>query len=286
MGHPRAIFVQLTTACNAKCINCPHSFTYGAKGANKKGSMSSKVWDKILFDIKEMEFGGNVGLYLQHEPLLVPSLYDKISAINRQTNARVVVSTNGSLLNDANRSGLIAAKPFRVHININFADKVQYEYMTGLSFESTIANAMKFIEEARGLFSVEINCPVLPGVDTQKLKDIFPGVLVYDEFWANSRGGLLPGISSKNHGSRFYQDTYCTQPTVNFNILHDGSVVVCCNDWAQESRGVFPNVLESSIYDIYNSFAMVDVQADFKNGIYTRFQMCSKCADELGFDVA
>lgn len=50
MKHPLAIFIQSNTFCNAKCKNCPHSFTYGSEGAHKKGKMSNEVWNKIVED--------------------------------------------------------------------------------------------------------------------------------------------------------------------------------------------------------------------------------------------
>ena len=201
--HPSAIFVQLTTACNAKCINCPHPSMYGPRGHNPKGVMTDEIWDKIIGDIQAMGYRNQVGLYLHHEPLLERTLFDKLWQINEETEAFVVISTNGSLLNEKNRKALIASRPRIVHININSAEKDQYEKMTGLSFETTSRQAKHFIAEAAGKVHVEINCPVLPEVDIEKLIGLFPGVQVNADFWANSRGGLLEGISSKGKGSRF-----------------------------------------------------------------------------------
>lgn len=283
MAHPLAIFVQLTTACNAECIMCPHPFTYGRRGSHRKGHMPSQVWDELLRQIRRAGYRGQVGLYLHHEPLLVRSLYSKIREVNETTDAFVVVSTNGALLNAENRRLLIEAEPRQVHVNITSADKAQYEETMRLDFETTFQNTHRFITEARGRICVEINCPVLPGVDTQKLVAAFPGVHVNVEYWANSRGGLLPTISAENKGSRFKLDTHCTQPTVNFNVLWDGSVILCCMDWAHESKADFPNILDCDLFETYNGVLMRTVQAEFVNGDYSRYQMCSFCAREMGF---
>jgi GT2 family glycosyltransferase/MoaA/NifB/PqqE/SkfB family radical SAM enzyme/Flp pilus assembly protein TadD/glycosyltransferase involved in cell wall biosynthesis len=281
--HPGAIFVQLTTACNAKCINCPHPSTYGPWGHNPKGVMTDGIWDKIIGDIQAMGYRNQVGLYLHHEPLLERTLFNKIRQINEETEAFAVISTNGSLLNDRNRRSLIDAKPRIVHININSAEKDQYEKMTGLSFEITIRQAKRFIAEAAGKVHVEINCPVLPEVDVEKLIGLFPGVQVNADFWANSRGGLLEGISSKGKGSRFKISDYCLQPEQNFNILFDSSVIICCNDWSHESKNDFPNIMARSILEIYNGDMMKRSIDEFKSGDYGRYLICGRCSTEMGF---
>lgn len=283
MRHPSAVFVQLNTNCNASCVNCPHPFTYGAKGSHTKGVMSDATWNKIVKDIVDMDYRGQVGLYLHFEPLLERSLFSKIRQINTETRAYVVFSTNGSLLSDENRRELIAAQPRQVHINIDSADKTQYENMMGLPFERTMERAKNFIKEANGKVRVEINCPVMPGVDTSKLVEMFAGTQVNTEYWANSRGGLLDGISSKDCGSRFKINQYCLQPEQNFNILHDGRVIVCCNDWAHESKKDFPNISDSSILEIYNGRKMGKIIQEFRNSNYGRYKMCEQCAVEMGF---
>jgi len=178
MQHPGAIFIQLHTFCNAKCINCPHPFTYGQKGMHPKGIMEEKVWNKIVQDIKSMEYRNQIGLYLQQEPLLDSTIFKKIKQINEETQAFVVVSTNGSLLDEKMRKNLIESSLQTVHININSADKEQYEKMTGLVFERTINNVKSFVNEAADKIHIEINCPVLPEVDTDKLIRLFPNIKV------------------------------------------------------------------------------------------------------------
>ncbi len=281
--HPGAIFVQLTTACNAECVNCPHVSTYGRKGKHKKGVMSDIVWNKIIQDVHAMNYRNQIGLYLHHEPLLDRSLYAKIKQINQETGAFAVISTNGSLLDKATCRNLIEAKPRVVHININSADKNQYERMTGLNFQTTIAYTKSFIAEAAGKIHVEINCPVMPEIDIERLVRLFPEVKVNTEYWANSRGGLLDMISSKGRDSRFKIAGYCLQPEQNFNVLFDGSVILCCIDWVHESRNDFQNIMDSSIAEIYGGCMMLSIIDEFKRGNYQRYRMCRNCSKEMGF---
>lgn len=277
--HPQAIFIQLHTYCNANCINCPHDFTY--KTIHPKGKMSRETWDKILTDLITMDYRGQVGFYLHHEPLLAKDLFNKIDDINSKTNAYVVISTNGALLNDENIQKLITSKPNKVHININSADQSEYESSMKLNYAETISNCKRFIEQARDIIDIEINCPVMQGFNVEQLKRIFPDVVVNLDYQANSRGGLLPALFSQLKTNRFNSKNYCEQPTQNLNILFDGSVIVCCMDWMHESKNNFPNIHNSSLLDIYNEIKKIN--NEFLQGNYSRYKMCSICSDEMGF---
>ena len=281
--HPKAIFIQLTTACNAACINCPHPFTYGKNGYHKKGVMSENVWSSLVEQLKRARYRGQVGLYLHSELLLAKDLYDRISDINMNTRAFVVLSTNAALLNETNRNKLIAAKPKKVHININSADKEQYERMTGLDYDTTFENTDKFIQEARYSISIEVNCPVLPGVDTYKLSKRFSLVHVNTKFWATSRGGLVQGVSAKGKRSRFSIRKYCMQPRQNLNVLWDGGIILCCADWAHESQSDFPNIRDTNLFETYKGPLMTQLRKELKQGNYSRYKMCHICADEMDF---
>jgi sulfatase maturation enzyme AslB (radical SAM superfamily) len=269
--HPEAVFTQTTTACNARCTYCPHPFTYGKRPI---ASMPEEVWAKIVKDLQTMRFRGQVGLYLHCEPLLDSELPRRIRQINDETEAFVVLSTNGARLHEANREKLIAARPRLVHVNIVSAMREQYERLTGLSFMAVVWNTKRFIQEAADKVRVEINCPVLPGVDTDKIVQLFPEVPVNVDFWANSRGGLLKGVSSQGKHTRFSGTKNCFQTEQNFNILHDGSVLLCCSDWAQETKGEFPNVMEKPIAEIYQQV---------RGAKKSKYSMCQKCSKEMGF---
>lgn len=277
--HPEAIFIQLHTFCNASCINCPFDFTY--KTIHPKGRMDEITWNKILTDLVEMDYRGQVGFYLHHEPLIAPDLFEKIQDINTKTNAYVVLSTNGALLNQKNIEKLIESKPQKVHINVNSGDKKEYEISMGLDFENTLYNAKSFIKQAKNVIDIEINCPVMEGFNVNGLQELFPDVTVNLDFWANSRGGLLPNLLPEQKESRFKSTNHCEQPVQNFNILYDGSVILCCMDWMHETKKDYRNIHKASILEIYNDTQKAYIS--FKQGDYSTYKMCSSCSKEMGF---
>jgi hypothetical protein len=248
--------------------------------------MPHVIWDLIVTDLARSRFTGQVGLYLHFEPLLEPSLFDKIRDVNERTKAFVMLSTNGVLLDDARVDALLASPPKQVHVNINSGDPEQYEEMTGLPLSLTVTNTRRFIERARDHMTIEINCPVMRETDVDSLLRLFPDVKVNVEFWANSRGGLIKGLHHDNlreQASRFRLEAHCTQPLVNLNILHDGSYLLCCQDWSHESRADLPRVQDVLPIDAYNSEYFGERMAEFARGDYSRYRMCQYCATELGF---
>ena len=283
-GRPKAIFVQLATSCNAECVSCPHRFTYGREGHHEKGAMSDEVWRELLDQVAGAHYCGQIGLYLHHEPLTVTSLERKIREVNERTTAFAILSTNAALLDDERSRSVIDARPRKVHLNICSAEREQYNtLMPGLDYDTTFTNAHRFIDAARGKVGVVINCPVIDGVDVGKLRLAFPGVRVDDQYWANSRGGLVSRASAKGHASRFRLAPYCIQPLINFNVLWDGGVIVCCQDWAQESKQDFPTIMKQNLFEIYGDALMSQIRDEFRAGNYNRYRMCGKCAAEMGF---
>lgn len=282
--HPQAIFVQLATSCNAECVGCPHRFTYGREGKHAKGAMSDEVWHELLDQIARARYCKQIGLYLHHEPLTVASLCQKVREVNERTVAFTIISTNAALLDDERCRSLIDAQPRQVHINICSADHEQYKAaMPGLDYNIVFRNTRRFIEAAYGKIVVEINCPRVEGVDVRELVRAFPGVRINAQYWANSRGGLLSNVSAAGHGTRFKLGRHCVQPTVNFNVLWDGGVILCCQDWAHKSKPDFPTIMEQDLFETYDGALMNRIQEEFSVRDYRRYQMCRKCAVEMDF---
>ena len=279
--HPQAIFIQLHTFCNAYCINCPHDFTY--KTIHPKGRMNDKTWDKIISDLIQMDYRGQVGFYLHHEPLIATDLFEKITDVNKKTNAFVVISTNGALLTESNIEKLMSSRPSKVHININSGDKLEYENSMKLNYEETIQNTQNFITKAKDIIDIEINCPVMEGFNVNKLNELFPDVTVNLDYAANSRGGLLLDLYTNQKKSRFNNNSFCEQPIQNFNILYDGSVIVCCMDWMHESIKDFRNIHQASIMEIYTDVKKINYK--FERGDYSSYKMCKNCSQEMGFNI-
>jgi SAM-dependent methyltransferase len=122
----------------------------------------------------------------------------------------------------------------------------------------------------------------MEGYNVNSLRELFPTVTVNLDFYANSRGGLLPDLYGKVKDSHFKIADYCVQPTQNFNILFDGSIIACCIDWMHESKKDYGNVNYSTIEELYSKVRKL--QDKFNEGDYSVYRMCEMCSTEMGFE--
>lgn len=287
MSQLGSIFVQLATTCNGRCAICPHEVMYGKGGVHPRARMGEDVWRALLNGIRQADYRQQVGLYLHHEPLTVPELFDRIAQLRADTKAFAAISTNCSLLNAENRKRLIAAGPRLVYLHVASGDKAQFGAITGLHFETVLSNAQAFVREAPPEMSVQVVNPSFVGQES--LVHLFaPGKVVTD-FWAVNRGGTVDRpdlLDARGKKTRFNDRVRgrCFQPDVNISILADGSSLICSNDWAQETRKDWPNVMDGGIRGIYFSKAAQRARDDFAAGRYDRYGCCSACWEENGFE--
>lgn len=91
---PQYYIIESTNLCNFKCPICPNSI----KRDFLKGYMNFNLLEHILSQIKYR--AKVIQLYWLGEPLLDSSLVDKIVMCKKRTDAKVILSTNGSLLSE------------------------------------------------------------------------------------------------------------------------------------------------------------------------------------------
>ena len=81
MDDLRYVQIQTHARCNADCVFCPYSHSWHAA---HPGRMGDDLWRKILDDLQPFAEGLSRGLvapYLMQEPLLDPTIFDKIADI-------------------------------------------------------------------------------------------------------------------------------------------------------------------------------------------------------------
>jgi len=101
--------------------------------------MADSTWDMIIKSINDLPSLVYVTITQNNEPLMDPSIYNKIRDVNRKTGKKSIIITNGKALVDAKtRASLVDAAPSRVDISLISGNKEEYETITGLSFSRTI----------------------------------------------------------------------------------------------------------------------------------------------------
>lgn len=113
---PSFYIIEPTNYCNYSCPICPNRLYVD----HEKGYMSFDLFEKIVLQIKA--FADIIQLYWVGEPLLHPRIFDMISYCKANTRAKVMISTNGSLLSEDNCRKLVASGLDKLIVSMDAAD--------------------------------------------------------------------------------------------------------------------------------------------------------------------
>lgn len=286
---PTSFQIQTKRACNGRCIMCPISLDNIDK---KIGEMSDKTFDKIAEEIAEkgprFTF---VYLFLQNEPLTDKKIFKRIQKLKELTDNKIFTNlvTNGTLFNDEKIKELEKSGLDILHISIDaFSEKTYNHIRKGLNYKTLMENIDRIIEsDYDGGLSV--------GFVAQK--ENINEVNDFRKYW--NKRCIYPYISQVNNRSgdlsKFENIEYSTPPSffnklrhnmhitmsnnchmiyTIFNVLYDGSVILCCNDYSQKI--ILGNINDESIVEIWNSSKYQEI----RNHIYRReFNKVPPCKD-------
>lgn len=145
---PQCIFIQTQTGCNGNCIMCP---MVEIKKKFPFHRMPDDLFKKIIDDIAAIDYDKELGFYLMYEPLMDPSLFEKIDYAKKKCpKAVMVISTNASVLNKERAEKLLDSKIDWIVFNVNGMTKDVYEKsMPGLRFEQTFENVKNFVRRSK-----------------------------------------------------------------------------------------------------------------------------------------
>lgn len=91
------IEIETVNRCNGKCSFCPVNITEPQRPYAK---MSNELINKIIDELRELDYSGSISLFSNNEPLLderIPDLYKIVK--QRVPKSKTKMFTNGSLLN-------------------------------------------------------------------------------------------------------------------------------------------------------------------------------------------
>ena len=89
-----AVQFETRTGCNYSCPFCPSN-----KREREQGVMSMKLFNKIIGELSDMNFSGEIEPFMINEPLLDRRLIRMVKIISDKCeNSRILISTNGALM--------------------------------------------------------------------------------------------------------------------------------------------------------------------------------------------
>jgi MoaA/NifB/PqqE/SkfB family radical SAM enzyme len=257
------IDMEVTNRCNAKCHFCPRDRT------PHEGLMPAEVFEAGLrraveFRTEIAEPAGSdvtVSLCGLGEPLLNRRVIDYCRQA-RAEGFRVVMSSNGSLLDEKRSAALLDAGLQQILVNVG-EEGDDYEEIYQLPFERTLENVVRFNEMAAGRCEV-----VMVLVDHRGDPK---HVARMRRYWAdqgieqtasypimNRGGSLMVDHMQYEHYPELAQaraqlaaaagTPLCGAPFAYLFVGYDGQYYLCCSDW--EKQTPLGSVFDTSFVEI------------------------------------
>ena len=276
---PRAIEIQTISACNAKCVICPHPTV---SKELPSGSMSMDLFRRIIMQINP-SWNCKIIPYLNSEPMLDQFIIERLCYI-RDTlkDPDVELSTNVAALTPLKQERMVGIRLGELRLSIfGFTEKTHQRTMPGLKW-STVKRNLDHLA-SNGTFRTSIDAISLVMIDS-------PLVTVEDVELAGAyckKHGLgfnFWGFLDRARNVDYYSNAIsrpmilgCEQnrPLERIHITFTGDVILCCQDWRW--KNVIGNVKNSTLTDIWNSSVYQDYRESIYDGNGKHPEICSHC---------
>lgn len=255
----KVIQIETTNFCNSHCIFCPHS------DMKNFSNMSDSLFKKILVDIKEIPTVDVIVPMLLGEPLCDKKIITRLEIINRiLPDKRIVLFTNGSLLDRDKISKLSKIKNLKMVFSLNGATKETRKKLMGLD-DFYYVLEMIYLFQATGK-PFEVTLVKHPSLTKQELNEfnILPLKHITPIEYKNWSGDKFKGKPQ----------TRCSRAIDYMTIMTDGRVNLCCMD--ATGKVIFGNVNDASVKNIWESAHRQMYCKAHSEGVYLK-GLCSNC---------
>ncbi len=274
LAVPFVVQVEPTNVCNFRCPICPESFPDYAERAGYYQEMHPNTWNNVMRSLREWSRVKVMRFWHTGEPMLNPRLPDMILEASEVAD-RTEVTTNGSMLGRRG-DALLASGLDHLRVSVYGTDNRAYELATG--GRSTLTeiwdNVGAFREKRDGLKQAH------PHIYAELVADN-PDPTAFAQQWegvADSWGVKEIhnwGSALVNLGDSPREKLVCPFPFYELFVKADGSVTVCCVDWANEL--VAGNVNHSSLFDIWNGPRLAELRGVHLAGRRRALNACRDC---------
>lgn len=253
---PATVMLETRTTCNSRCSFCPHRLTDRNRHV---GIMSDELFQKIINECARYQNLEYLVLSFQNEPLMDPSIFDRIGYARRVTRGspKIKLMTNGSLLTRKRVDELVKSPPDILKISMYGIDQETYENtMVGLNFSRTLRNIDYLVKQTKLMEKLDLQITTvytdeIARVGYKRLYDYWSkkGLRLHLINVENRAGALHNGVKIFSN-QEWRVRSWCERPLKQLCILTTGEVVLCCAIWNKEA--VLGNVNHQTLYEIWN----------------------------------
>jgi len=283
---PTLFQLQTINSCNASCLMCPHS----KENTKNLEIMTDGLFEKIIDEIISESKSPIIFLFLQNESFMDKDILLKVKKVKDKEKKKTFVGivTNGSLLTAEKIKQLKTSKLDSLTISLDAITKETYNKIRkGLIFQDVLDNIQKVIES-------DYNKHLAVGFVKQKgnIREIKQ----FKKYWKKKKLSFnIQNLSNRTGYLKNYEEIdanlffsklkykifkklikYCPLPFESFNILSNGDVILCCNDFKKIE--ILGNVKNSSIKEIWNSDRYHNIRKYMFNRNFEKIPLCRMCS--------
>jgi radical SAM protein with 4Fe4S-binding SPASM domain len=231
----RSVELEVNSMCNRKCSYCPNVSTQ-----RPTGYMTEALFQKIISDLADVNFDGNVAYHFYGEPLLDKRLLGFVEyTVRHVPGCRPLIYSNGDFLTlDLFREYIKWGRTkFLITQHDNRMPSNLQAILTEASAEERDHIAIRFAND------IEIM----------------------------NRSGLIKTMSVPGEPL----EVPCDAPLATMVITMNGNVVLCCNDYLETE--VIGNVSSYSLREIWCSEPFERFRNALSKGDRTASNLCVRC---------
>ena len=273
---PVRLWIEPTSHCNLRCVMCPNKDL----DKSQKGYMDFELFRKIVDEASGFVF--DVHLLHRGESLLHPDFF-RMADTARRAGLITRFHTNGTLLDEDKARKIIESGIEQFTFSFDGLDKETYEKIrVNADFEKTVGNIVRFLEIKKSLGAKKpvtvIELIDFPDddrkLDPSKKKAFaarFRG-LPLDKITVKDVHNWAGDAGTMDKRSRYSPCTFLWHALI---IFWDGAVLPCTQDFFGHSA--LGNVRDSSLAEIWNGDAMVELRRRIVRGDISGLETCSRC---------
>ena len=238
---PQFVNLETINRCNGRCPFCPANTKDESRPFKK---MSWELFEKIITDLKRINYSGVLSLYVNNEPFLDNRMGKMlVFAREKLPDAIILIFTNGTVLT-ADRLEEINGSFDRMFIN---------NYNSQYKMHENIEEIYRYVKNG----------------NYKKSNSKITVQLRYANEYLANRAGTAPNKPAKRE--YLWQ---CLMPYTDMTIFPDGTVGLCCNDTKEVTD--FGNVCEDDLIAVFRSEKLMELRKALMHG-RNKYDYCRHC---------
>jgi radical SAM protein with 4Fe4S-binding SPASM domain len=279
--HLKSVILGTTGTCNASCIHCP---TGKASTAHSpRGTMPMPLFRKVIDGIVDegLSIDVHIAFGLFGDGLTDPLVLERAEYVrNRLPDAVFSVNTNGAAYNHHRHAGLYPQVTL-LALHCESLTPATYDYlMTPLRAKNVFPKYEAILRDFPGKVRVSVPVSRANREELEGMRD-----------WFLARGArevIFDPLASRCVEDRTIYDQLSLAParircgvsvTRDLIVDCDGTVVVCCNDFAREEP--IGNLSDESFGEVMTNIARREFTRKMAEGRHDDIPLCSRCFGDV-----